>query len=212
MAPIPAKKRKSPKGKRKANEKLDRKSMQLVFLHEFLVSRNATDAALKAGCASASAASQASRWLKMPHIQEEIRKADAEFADSKAEVRGRIIQELQRLAFFDPRKLYDPDGSVKLVSQWDDDTAAAIGYMDVAEIFAGSGDQKMVIGLSKKVGLRSKEKALELLMKHLGMFAPEKVAQTDTAGNDLPPVPPIEGLPLELARQLRDHLKAKPGE
>lgn len=185
MSGKPAKKRKTAPQKRKPDEKLDRKSMQLVFLHEFLISRNATEAALKAGCAPASAASQASRWLKMAHIQAEIRKADAKLADQTGDLRQQIVQELRRLAFFDPRKLYEPDGSVKLVSQWDDETAAAIGYMDVAEIFSGQGDQRMAIGLSKKVGLRSKEKALELLMKHLGMFAPEKTAITDTEGNDL---------------------------
>ena len=190
--------------KGKSQTKLDRKSMKLVFLHEFLISRNATEAALKAGCKPESAPSQATRWLKRADIQEEIRKADQKFADSKLELRERIIQELHRLAFFDPRKLYEPDGSVKLVDKWDDETAAAIAYMDVAEIFAGQGEQKMAIGLSKKVALHPKPKALELLMKHLGMFAPEKVAQTDTAGNDLPRQPVnLSNLSLDELRTLQ---------
>jgi phage terminase small subunit len=43
----------------------------------------------------------------------------------------RVLQELARIAFFDPRKLFNHDGSLKDITELDADTAAAIASVEI---------------------------------------------------------------------------------
>ena len=96
----------------------------------------------------------------------------------------RVIAELAKLAFFDPRSFFNADGSAKQVTELDDDTAMALAGMEVCELFEGNGEQKHAYGLSKKFKLADKLRALELLGKYLKLFT-DKVEVAD-----LTPGPP----------------------
>jgi len=121
-------------------------------------------------CSGDSARSSAAALFALPSVDAYLQERMQKRAD-KAEVNQEwVLKELAKLAGFDPRKLFDDDGSIKLVRDWDDDTAACVSEIHVNEIFGGSGDQKQAIGLAKKINTRDKVKALELLGKHLGMF------------------------------------------
>lgn len=106
----------------------------------------------------------------------------SEYIKSKMEIRQErthvtqdwVVKELAKIAGFDPRKLFDDQGGVKPVSEWDDITAASISDFQAAELFAGEGEDRQAIGLVKKINTRDKVKALELLGKHLGMFIERK--------------------------------------
>lgn len=82
----------------------------------------------------------------------------------------RIIKEFKRLAFVDIRTIYDDDGSLKPIKEWPSEVAAAISSIESDELFSGSGGDKIQVGVTKKVKLESKLKALELLGKNLNMF------------------------------------------
>jgi hypothetical protein len=77
-----------------------------------------------------------------------------------------VLRELAGIAFFDIRKLFNEDGSLKRVQDLDGATAAAIASIEVVEI--GPGGQ---LELGKKFKSPEKLKALDLLGTHLGMFA-----------------------------------------
>jgi hypothetical protein len=77
-----------------------------------------------------------------------------------------VLRELAGIAFFDIRKLFNGDGSLKRVQELDGATAAAIASIEVVEI--GPGGQ---LELGKKFKSPEKLKALDLLGTHLGMFA-----------------------------------------
>lgn len=77
-----------------------------------------------------------------------------------------VVRELAGIAFFDIRKLFNGDGSLKRVQDLDGATAAAIASIEVVEI--GPGGQ---LELGKKFKSPEKLKALDLLGTHLGMFA-----------------------------------------
>ena len=85
-----------------------------------------------------------------------------------------VIKELQRIAFFDIRKLFNVDGTLKRVTELDDDTAAAIASIEVVDIGA---DGQLV--LSKKFKTSEKLKALDLIGTHLGMFVKKVEDVTD---------------------------------
>lgn len=82
----------------------------------------------------------------------------------------RTLQEVARLAYFDPRTLYRGDGQLKRPDEWDDDTAAGVASIEVLEEYEGKGDDRELVGFTKKLKLWDKNSAIEKAMKHLGLF------------------------------------------
>lgn len=109
---------------------------------------------------------------------------------------ARVLLEASRLALFDPRRLFNEDGSPKPINELDDDTAAALAGLDVLEEFEGSGDQRVFVGFTKKYKIADKNSALEKLFKHHGLYKEDNQQKTDPlvellrgmAGSPLPVV------------------------
>ncbi len=80
------------------------------------------------------------------------------------------LRELGRVGFSDPRKLFCPDGSLKSVHEWDDETAAFVASVEVFEEHQGTGENRVLVGHTKKLKLWDKVSALEKIARHLGMF------------------------------------------
>ena len=82
----------------------------------------------------------------------------------------RVLRELERAIFADPRKLYDERGCLRPIRLLDDDTAAALASLDMDEIVTGKGPQRRAIGRTTKVRFVDKLVAIDRAMKHLGLF------------------------------------------
>lgn len=139
---------------------------QNMFCIEYLVDLNGTQAAIRAGYSKKTAKAQACELLKKPEIMERINELKAERERKTKVTAEKIVKELARIAFFDIRKLYDENGNLKEVKDLDEDTARAIGGIDV-------GLEKTSENVSdyvKKIKTIDKKGALELLGKHLAMF------------------------------------------
>jgi phage terminase small subunit len=143
---------------------------QEIFVAEYLTDLNATRAAIAAGYSAKTAESQAARLLVNVKVAAVIAEKQGKRLAKLEITADRVLQEIARLAFFDPRKFFNEDGSAKQVSELDDDTAMALAGMDVMELFEGSGDQKHAYGLMKKFKLVDKGQNLERLGKHLKLF------------------------------------------
>lgn len=145
-----------------------------VFIREYLRDPNGKKAAISAGYSAATADSAASRLLKNVKVKAEIVKADAErMAKVQAETGitlARTLKEIARIAYFDPRRLFDKDGKPLGITELDDDTAAAVAGLEVLEEHAGSGQDRVLIGHVKKWKLADKNAGLEKLMKHFGGY------------------------------------------
>jgi phage terminase small subunit len=109
---------------------------------------------------------EASKILNKPNVLAYIALKDKESFDAADISAERILREMARIAFFDPRKLYNEDGGFKDPSEWDDDTAAVIASLEVVQEFSGKGEDRELDGLLKKVKLWDKGKHLEMLAKH----------------------------------------------
>lgn len=143
---------------------------QRVFVAEYLKDRNGTQAAIRAGYSAKTAQQQSSDLLLKPLVRAAI-EAVVVKAEAKAELTvERTLREVARLAFFDPRKLLNPDGSPKPINELDDDTAAGIAGMDIQEQYEGSGADRVFVGYVKKYKIADKNAALEKAMKHLGQY------------------------------------------
>jgi phage terminase small subunit len=100
---------------------------RLVFIAEYMIDFNATQAAIRAGYSSKAADRMGPSLIGIPCIKEEINKRIARRGVSAEATVQRVVMELARIAFFDKRKLYRDDGSLKQPHEWDDDTAAVVG-------------------------------------------------------------------------------------
>jgi phage terminase small subunit len=119
---------------------------QQAFVDEYIIDLNGTQAAIRAGYSPKTAAMQASRLLTNVKVVEAL-----SIAGKNREIRtyinaDRVLREIGRLAFFDPRKLFKADGSPIPVNELDDDTAAAVGGLEVQEIWEGSGADRVFVG------------------------------------------------------------------
>lgn len=143
---------------------------QRRFAEEYLIDLNAKQAAIRAGYSAKTAESQGSRLLSNAKVSEAIQAAKEARSARTRITQDRVLQELARLAFFDVRRLYREDGSLKEPHELDDDTAAAVAQLESLEEFSGSGEDRELIGHTKKVKTFSKDSALSLAMRHLGML------------------------------------------
>ncbi len=115
-----------------------------------------------------------------------------------------VVRELAGIAFFDIRKLFNDDGSLKRVQDLDGATAAAIASIEVVEI--GPGGQ---LELGKKFKSPEKLKALDLLGTHLGMFAKKADDAPDPLRKALAQMPADRAEGLLAALELVKSIKGK---
>jgi phage terminase small subunit len=145
------------------------------FVQEYLIDLNATQAAIRAGYSAKTANEQGSRLLTNVSVRSAIEAAQQKRADRTEITQDRVLQELARIAFFDLRKLYREDGSLKAMHELDDDAAAVLAGVDVVEMAGGAkigGDEGVshVPMFTKKAKIPDKVAALGLAMRHLGML------------------------------------------
>ncbi|MBK8509000.1 MAG: terminase small subunit [Candidatus Competibacteraceae bacterium] len=139
---------------------------QRAFAVEYVKDRNGAQAAIRAGYSPTGANARGAYLLANRSIAEEIQKLTAEIEERSMITAVRIRQEYAKIAFFDPRKLYDESGNLKPIGDLDDDTAAAITGIDVVTV----GNSIMGVGEVRKVRFDQKKGALDSLARHLGMF------------------------------------------
>ena len=87
--------------------------MAEYLVAEYLIDLNATRAAEMAGYSPKTAYSQGQRLLKNVEVQRAIQAAMDKRADKLEITADRVLQEIAKLAFLDPRKFFEDDGSLK---------------------------------------------------------------------------------------------------
>ncbi len=138
---------------------------QAAFVAEYLVDRNATQAAIRAGYSKKTAGQIGDENLKKPEIRAAIDAGLAKLSGKIEITAERVLRERARLAFFDPRKLFDGDGRPIPIHLLDDDTAAVINGVDVLQV----GGEENGIAVVKKYRLAGKDASLAALEKHFGL-------------------------------------------
>lgn len=117
---------------------------QARFVAEYLIDLNATQAAVRAGYSARTAASQGARLLKHGAVARAVHTAQQARAVRTEITQDRVLQELARIAFFDIRRLYREDGSMKDPCELDADTAAALASIEVKEELERGGGEDVL--------------------------------------------------------------------
>ncbi len=152
---------------------------QRAFVQEYLVDLNASQAARRAGYSARRAGRTGWELLRRPEVADAVAAALGERAERTGITQERVLEHYARLAFFDPRKLYDEHGALKGVHDLDEETATAIAALETLERAAGSGK---TAGTVRKVRLADRRAALADLGKHLGLF--DGKAEKNDVGRD----------------------------
>jgi len=150
---------------------------QKRFVDEYVVDLNGTQAAKRAGLkASTDGATRvaASSLLADPNVSKAVAIKIEERAMRTQITQDRVLEELARIAFGDPREVmsWGPNGVRLLDSDKLDAAAAAM----VSEVSESRGPN----GLSVSIKLRDRIRALDMLRDHLGMRTkPEAVVNVN---------------------------------
>lgn len=136
---------------------------QRLFVQEYLIDLNATQAAIRSGYSVATAQQMGSENLSKPVIQQEIAVAMAERSKRTGVNQDRVVLELARLAFVKMTDIVDNEGKIK-------DTATEDDLSCIEGIKYKHSDTDSGYSVEREVKIGSKLKALELLGKHLGMW------------------------------------------
>jgi phage terminase small subunit len=79
----------------------------------------------------------------------------------------RTLRSCAAVAYQDPRRFYNADGSFKPVAEWDDDMAACVASIETKELFDDDGKLK---GCIRKLKFWNRNEATSMAMKYLGAF------------------------------------------
>lgn len=139
------------------------------FVKEYLIDLNATQAAIRAGYAAASASVEGSRLLANAKVAAAVAMGQQERAKELGVTAERVLAELAKIGFSDIRRLFTPGGNLLPVGDLDDEAAAAVASVEVVTRKAPGGDADEVEHVAK-IKLWDKRAALVDMGKHLGMF------------------------------------------
>ena len=147
------------------------------FVEEYLIDLNATQAAIRAGYSERTAYSQGQRLLKDVDVASALTQARTARSKRTEITQDMVLKELGKIAFGDQRGVmgWGADGvTLRESSELTDDEAAMVA--EVAETKTKDGGS-IRLKTNDKVG------ALQLVGKHLGMFA-DRLKVEQVAGED----------------------------
>lgn len=138
---------------------------QAIFIAEYLIDGNATRAAIAAGYSEAGAHVAGARLLKRSKVAAAIAAHHAQRQEKLKITAERVLEEIAKLAFFDPGDLFDQHGHLRPITQLDDITRAAIAALDVETKKLGETATVMT-----RIKLADKGQNLERLGRYLKLF------------------------------------------
>lgn len=143
---------------------------QELFVLEYMIDLNATQAAIRAGYPPLTATNTATKMMKRGPVRDAIARAMAARSRRTGVTADRVIREAAKVAFGDPRVLFREDGALRAPTEYDEDDAAMIEGIKTRRIVEVGSNGEMVPVEIQEVKLASKMGALTLLAKHLGIL------------------------------------------
>lgn len=129
-----------------------------------------------------SARTESSKFFAKPNIKRRIAELRAE-RNKRLEITGdRVLAEIAKLAFYDPRSFFDSDGRLKPIDELTADQAAIIGGIET--IHKVVGDEKDGVAIVTKIKMADKGANLERLGRNLKLFT-DKTEHTGPDGGPL---------------------------
>lgn len=149
-------------------------NQQLLFAQEYLKDSNAQQAAIRAGYTPNSARKYAHVLLRKPEVQQHLNEARKEIHDQAGMELQSLLAEYAKVAFFNPRRLFDEKGNAIPFADLPPDVASAITSYEIVN--------HQGVATIKRLFVKDKLAALDKICKLLGYF--EKAKKED----QMPPI------------------------
>jgi phage terminase small subunit len=177
-----------------------------AFCQEYLVDKNQTAAAKRAGYSAKTAEQLGYQLLQESSVRDRI-----DFLLLAAQERtqitvDRVLEELGHVAFLDLGELYDEMGNLLNVKDMPEKARRALAGIKVFEEFEGFGEAREKVGEVREVKTSSKVDALRTLLQHLK----PPVQKHEHSGPDGKPIEVKDASLLsdaEIDNQLQKYLK-----
>jgi len=159
------------------------KGKQQLFVEEYLLDLNATQAAIRAGYSEKTAKDIGCENLAKPNIAIAIIEAQQARSERTQIDADWLLKRLAEEATADMADLYDKGGALKPVSMWPEIwRKGLVGGLEVQQNFTYIDGNKVPDGVVTKVKLSDRIKRLELIGKHIDVKAFEDRVSTDHTG------------------------------
>lgn len=145
---------------------------QRQFCTEYLVDRNASAAAKRAGYKTSGMGSQ---LMKHPEVRKELTRREQKLYENHELTVAEIVGRLAEVMRFDIIDLCDENGQINLsdLRELPKEARACIKEMDVRASTDSEGNQRM----TAKIKMYSKLEAADMLMRYFGGYKPEVLQQ-----------------------------------
>ncbi|HCI4017203.1 terminase small subunit [Pseudomonas aeruginosa] len=141
---------------------------QRLFVDEYLIDLNATQAAIRAGYSTRRATEIGYQLLQRPEVAQAIQAAMAERSKRTEVEADYVIRRLREIDEMDVLDIHEDDGSFKPIREWPKVWRQFLSGIEIAELFEGRGDDRRIAGVLRKVKWPDKLRNLELLSRHVG--------------------------------------------
>ncbi|KSM93509.1 terminase small subunit [Pseudomonas aeruginosa] len=141
---------------------------QRLFVEEYLVDLNATQAAIRAGYSTRRATEIGYQLLQRPEVAQAIQAAMAERSKRTEVEADYVIRRLREIDEMDVLDILEDDGSFRSIRDWPRAWRQFLSGIEIAELFEGRGDDRRIAGVLRKVKWPDKLRNLELLSRHVG--------------------------------------------
>ncbi|EPO7644402.1 TPA: terminase small subunit [Pseudomonas aeruginosa] len=141
---------------------------QRLFVDEYLIDLNATQAAIRAGYSTRRATEIGYQLLQRPEVAQAIQAAMAERSKRTEVEADYVIRRLREIDEMDVLDILEEDGSFRSIRDWPRAWRQFLSGIEIAELFEGRGDDRRIAGVLRKVKWPDKLRNLELLSRHVG--------------------------------------------
>ncbi|MCO2465613.1 terminase small subunit [Pseudomonas aeruginosa] len=141
---------------------------QRLFVDEYLIDLNATQAAIRAGYSTRRATEIGYQLLQRPEVAQAIQAAMAERSKRTEVEADYVIRRLREIDEMDVLDILEDDGSFRSIRDWPKAWRQFLSGIEIAELFEGRGDDRRIVGVLRKVKWPDKLRNLELLSRHVG--------------------------------------------
>ncbi|HBO2796430.1 TPA: terminase small subunit [Pseudomonas aeruginosa] len=141
---------------------------QRLFVDEYLIDLNATQAAIRAGYSARRATEIGYQLLQRSEVAQAIQAAMAERSKRTEVEADYVIRRLREIDEMDVLDILEDDGSFRSIRDWPRAWRQFLSGIEIAELFEGRGDDRRIAGVLRKVKWPDKLRNLELLSRHVG--------------------------------------------
>ena len=146
-----------------------------LFVSEYLIDLNATQAAIRAGYAEKTADAKAYKWVGKSradcpkdklHVWDAVQEAMKSRTERIKVDADYVLMRLTEIDQMDVTDILEDDGRIKLVKEWPKVWRTSISAIDVSELL-NAKDSDDLAAVVKKIKWPDKVKNLELIGKHV---------------------------------------------